>query len=262
MLHGILDRNIIKDVIKGGALDSVGSFLPNTYSNLVLWLDAHDSSTLTKSANRVSQWTDKSPAGNTVVQATGGSQPLYVASAINSRPAIQFRDDGSTRFFFLTDAVSLDYTALHGFIVFNRLTDLGASETQFGKWSPTSNLREFRSLINSSDFYALQTTSDGSTVVAANVSGAVSTSTNYIGEFNWPGSTTINATKNNGTNVSNTITSVFAGAAPLTVGANGNGGEPFAGYISEILLYKAALSTAQRLQILKYLAQKWAITIA
>lgn len=262
-MQGILDRSIISSVIKGGPLDDrYNTFAPNQYSDLILWLDAYDSSTITKSSNRVSQWTDKSSVGNTVTQGTGSSQPLYVASAINSRPAIQFYDDSTVRYLFKNDATTLDYTALHGFIVFQRVADMGATETQFGKWSPTGSLREFRSVVTSGDGYSFQTTANGTTVVAANTSGAISLATNQIGEFNWPGSTTINATRNNGTNATNTITSIFAGTAPLSVGAHGNAGEPFAGYIGEIILYKTALSTAQRLTVLKYLAQKWAITIS
>ena len=61
---------------------------------LKVWLDADDSSTITKDgSNKVSQWNDKSGQGNHVSQSTAGSQPLWVDSAQNSKPLIRF--DGS-----------------------------------------------------------------------------------------------------------------------------------------------------------------------
>lgn len=40
-------------------------------------------------SNRVSQWNDFSGAGSHLLQATAGTQPLYVANGINSRPAVR-----------------------------------------------------------------------------------------------------------------------------------------------------------------------------
>jgi len=58
---------------------------------LKVWLDADDSSTITKDgSNKVSQWNDKSGEANHVSNSTAGSQPLWVDSAQNSKPLIRF----------------------------------------------------------------------------------------------------------------------------------------------------------------------------
>ncbi len=55
---------------------------------MVLWLKADDGVTADGS-NNVSAWADQT--GNyTVTQGTGGSQPTYVASDINGKPALRF----------------------------------------------------------------------------------------------------------------------------------------------------------------------------
>lgn len=56
-----------------------------------LWLDANDSSTITKDgSNYVSQWNDKSGNNNHVYQETGNLQPLYssASSLAGNKPAI------------------------------------------------------------------------------------------------------------------------------------------------------------------------------
>lgn len=57
--------------------------------NILVWLEA-DSGVTMDVSNRVSQWNDQTANGGNAVQATSGIQPLYVASSINSLPAIRF----------------------------------------------------------------------------------------------------------------------------------------------------------------------------
>jgi len=72
----------------GGA--AAAPFSPNDISDLEHWYDADDSSTITKSgANLVSQWDDKQGSNN-LVQATGGTQPLWVDDDLNSKDVINF----------------------------------------------------------------------------------------------------------------------------------------------------------------------------
>ena len=55
---------------------------PTDYSELKLWLDAADSSTITKDgSNKVSAWNDKSGNGFNLSQSTSGSQPTYDATS-------------------------------------------------------------------------------------------------------------------------------------------------------------------------------------
>jgi hypothetical protein len=71
--------------------DSGGAFSPNILSNLALWTDASNSSSLTIDINNnVSQWNDLSGNGRHISQATTTKRPAYVASALNSKPGLTF----------------------------------------------------------------------------------------------------------------------------------------------------------------------------
>jgi hypothetical protein len=52
-------------------------FLPTSYPNLVLWLDASDSSSLTLSTSNVTAWRDKSGQGNHPIVNTSGGTPTW-----------------------------------------------------------------------------------------------------------------------------------------------------------------------------------------
>lgn len=58
-----------------------------------MWLDAQDSSTITKTVNAVGQWNDKSGSGNNVTQGTSNQKPAYGATSCNGKPGVT--GDGS-----------------------------------------------------------------------------------------------------------------------------------------------------------------------
>lgn len=66
----------------------VGAFSPLQLPGLALWLRADRGITL--NGSNVSGWADLSGNGNDVSQSTTASQPPYVASGINGRPAVNF----------------------------------------------------------------------------------------------------------------------------------------------------------------------------
>jgi len=75
----------------GQAVSVSGGFSPLDISDCKIWLDFSDSSTITKDgSNRVSQVDDKSGNGYDSVQATGGSQPLWVSADKNGLDVINF----------------------------------------------------------------------------------------------------------------------------------------------------------------------------
>jgi len=67
---------------------------PASLSNLNLWLDADDSTTVTLNGSAVSAWADKSGNGHLVSQDTEAKQPTLGASQINGKPAIVYADAG------------------------------------------------------------------------------------------------------------------------------------------------------------------------
>ena len=57
-------------------------FSPSELSNMKLWLDAADASTITHSSNAVSQWNDKSGNGNHAIQSTSDNRPTTISNGI------------------------------------------------------------------------------------------------------------------------------------------------------------------------------------
>lgn len=75
----------------------IGNFVPTSLSGCILWLDANDLSTITKDgSNLVSQWNDKSTAGNNAVQATGAKQPLWTTNTLNGKAIVDFQNKTMT----------------------------------------------------------------------------------------------------------------------------------------------------------------------
>jgi hypothetical protein len=89
----------------GGCRSSPSSWLPNSLSNLVLWLDAEDLG-LTP-GNAVASWRDRSSAHNDAVQSNVKFQPVLELSAIGGRPAVRF--DGSMTFLSIVDSPTLQW---------------------------------------------------------------------------------------------------------------------------------------------------------
>lgn len=89
--NGISTSNIGAASI--GALGLQGNLVGEApeFSGLTLWLDADDSSTITKDvSDNVSAWDDKSNQSNDFTQSTGSFQPLWVDNSQNNRAGIQF----------------------------------------------------------------------------------------------------------------------------------------------------------------------------
>jgi hypothetical protein len=72
-------------------------FTPRSLQGLSLWLAA-DAVTGLSNLSPVGSWPDQSGLGNHATQASGSRQPLFIASAVNGRPALRFdaTDDGMT----------------------------------------------------------------------------------------------------------------------------------------------------------------------
>jgi len=58
-------------------------------ADLVLWLDAEDTASITLNGTDVAQWDDKSSSGFDASQATASSQPAYLATGFNGKPTLQ-----------------------------------------------------------------------------------------------------------------------------------------------------------------------------
>jgi len=209
------------------------TFKPSNLSNLALWLDGMDSSTITLSGSSVTQWNDKSGQNN---NATGNG------NLISSNNSILF--DGSTGYF------TTPYTSF------------SSSETAFIVFNSNSTLQQSLIDTNASSGRAYQIISYGPSMASSNVewliNSSIASSPNitYIGEYNY---------NNNGVNlILNTIPSGSNNTNPnfssgtTTIGAGYNGPTWFfSGKISEIIIYNSVLSIEEIQKVEGYLAWKW-----
>lgn len=244
----------------GTSQSSLSTTLPSALSGLVGWWDAQDTGTITEVGNDISQWDDKSGNALHFVQATGASQPLLVASGINSEQAVRFYDDGTLKYMTATDAAAMDYTAFDIFAVVQRSGDQGTNETFFTKWRPGSNRREFHGYFSATDYATLQTSTDGTStaLVTAQAVSAVALSTAVVVEMGWDGAT-LYVRVNNSTQDTAAASAVYNGTGEMSIGANSDGSQPMNGLVGEIVMYNRYLASSERGAIYSYLVSKWSI---
>ncbi len=241
-------------------------FNPAALPGLSIWLDAQDYGSLTFNSTTISGWADRSGKGNHAAQATAIAQPLYVASGINGKPALEGRHDGSNASqLSIADNASLDYASYSHFAVIQRKTDLNSSEHIGGKYTTTSNLREHRGYIESTDYATEVASPDGTSggLSFVSVSTTLSLNTPYIlsGRFE-PGLTS--ARVNNGSPTTQSLpASIYNGSAGYELFSRNGGSrvEPFAGRIGEYLFFTRALNESERQAVLSYLSGKWGIAL-
>ena len=89
-------KNGSNHAVSNFANDFTTSFKPSTISDLELWLDASDTSSLSHSSNAVSIWQDKSGNGYEAVQSTVANRPTTGSTSTNSLNTLSFdgTDDG------------------------------------------------------------------------------------------------------------------------------------------------------------------------
>ena len=102
---------------------------PNNLSNVALWLDATDSSTITQTSNAVSQWNDKSGNNHHASQSTSDRQPLVNTNSIGGKTAILF--DGSDSLGASTRLGLGANPAITVFVVCNIFTDNNTDDRIF-----------------------------------------------------------------------------------------------------------------------------------
>lgn len=239
-------------------------FSPASLRGLRLWLDAQDAGTISQDGSGItSAWLDKSGYGNNALQGTTNSKPKYTASAINSRPALEGRHDGSNSSVMqVADAASLNCTTFESFVVCQRVTDLGASSQLFGKYTTSGNQREWRVYMATGSPAGIGggVSNDGTAVVGSfNSSPGVATGTPCIISYLCDGT---NADLYlDGTRIdTDPATTVFNGTGTIDLwGRESVGSDPFAGYIGEAIYFNNVLSSGNRALMFAYLKAKWGI---
>lgn len=218
---------------------------PDNFSDLVLWLDADDASTITESSGSVSQWNDKSGNDNHAT-ATGTAQPTTGTRTIGGKNGLDF--DGATDWMNIPNSL-LGNTAATVFIVI--LPDTDAYTHVFGNQGSGASRTRFyagNQLVDCGDVTVERAVkSSGSPVLQATwVDGGTGYAQQYIKINN---ENQIAAIVNRGTvNTNFNIGSYNDGASDF-----------FNGIIAEIAVFSRNLTASEKNQIGRYLSSKWSI---
>lgn len=238
--------------------------ITTTASPLLLWLDAGDTSTITKDgSDLVSQWDDKSPHGNHVVQGTASLQPTYRSSGLGqSLPSVEFYADNTTKILSAPDVPSMDYSNTTVIAVIQRQTNLAGIEVMFGKYETSGDQREFNGNI-SSDTFRVSSTTDGTlgTLTTTSTMNAIALGVPTIVDMKYDGSSLRIRSQDDIANEGAVATTIFNGTSVFKLGAVTNTVQPYAGHIAELIVFNKVISDTDRAAILTYLSTKWGITL-
>ena len=249
------------------------TFVPTSISGCALWLDAADAMTITRTGVNVSGWNDKSGNGVNMVYDTTTAGPLiYNSAGFNNSPSITFSTSASGRSALIrSSGINLSGTAsLSIYTVLNPSTN-------------SASFPRILSFFSGDDF-------SGGTLSGFNIGLTNATTTANI-IIRRPPETFSYSVGSANTNVISSVifnSNVSQNAAvPLNrtgISINGNafetvsisgtnflnyssfriGGGPnttdiFSGNISEILIFRRALTLPEHQQIEGYLAWKWGL---
>ncbi|WP_372753171.1 T9SS type A sorting domain-containing protein [Mariniflexile sp.] len=234
-------------------------------ANNALWLKADSGTSTTISGQPINLWNDISGNLNNASQTNINQQPLYYDSVINGYPSILFdysQTSGQNDFLSGDDASNLDNT--NGLTVFSvvRPTHLGNARSIISKRTDVGNNQSYMFFFFNSNYYYVDIDGNNNRFSTSNTT--FNSNTNYI-----------ISTLYDGTLPTSSRVKVFSGEtlittasessdfipdynSPFTVGAtHKNDSRGFGGYISELVIYRKALNTAERIIVNNYLSSKY-----
>ena len=244
-------------------------------SNLFLWLNANNSSSITKNgSNQVSQWADLSGNGFNFTQSTTGNKPVYGATANpGGRPGLTFTSTNSQYLSLVALPSSLSFTA--GISAFAQASYNTPQTTQgwqrifdFGNGTAANNFMMGENGSTNDTYYegwkgnsGDQTWTTSSPITfgsedmfeAIQQSGTAGTLTN-VAQYNAGATQTVNGQAGSSQTwlpIATTRTASYLGHSNWTAD------NYFGGTMSEILLYNTAVNTTQRVILENYLSAEW-----
>lgn len=240
-----------------------------TSANNVAWFKGDAGTSTTIDGSAVSGWNDQSGNGVNLTQTTAARQPLFRASLMNSMPAVEF-DNNTTNNDFLTapDNVILDNTAGYSIFTVTRMKNLGGdARCIVSKRTAIDTDEAFMFFYYTSNHVYLDIDGLGDRFSTAPTT--YTTGTNYILDAIYDGSLAMaNRSKiYEGETLRKTSAenSSLVGdkPSPLLVGATHSAdNRPFAGYVSEVIIYRVTLNDACRIIVNNYLSAKYDIALA
>lgn len=228
------------------------TFDPRIIPGCTLWLDANDSSSITKSGSNITTWRDKSGSG---FSATNGSSTGPTTTTTTNRTYVTF--NGTTNF--LQTSLTLT-TNNHSFMLVYKPSSL--TKNSLLRAQATAGYIVFpyytAALKN-----AYITSFDGSgagSIDSANSNLDPSASTSQFNVVTITIATGAQAIFNNGTSqATNTQTISSTTSDAFYIGAWVGTSQFFQGDVGEILIFNRAVTSTERVQIEGYLAWKWGL---
>ncbi|MBA3680306.1 MAG: hypothetical protein H0W73_03825 [Bacteroidetes bacterium] len=239
-----------------------------TSASNVFWLKADAGTSSTVNATAISAWNDASGNSMNVTQTVAVQQPSFVTNVMNGFPAIQFDNNGAAGQndkMLGPDSPILDNTAGYTFFTVSRPQNFGDARVIVSKRTTVSVNQSFMLFYYTSNKFHvdIQTTNDRyptNTVYTVN--------NNYIIDVVYDGTLTAanrSKTYNDQTlDITSTETSSFVpnNASPIILGTtDASDPRPFGGYISEIIIYREALTSARKIIVDNYLSAKYNIPL-
>lgn len=237
-----------------------------TSTNNAFWIKADAGTSSTTNGTPISSWNDQSGNGNDMLQSTATQQPSFATNVINGYPAVQFDNVSNTNDKMIgPDANNLDNTSGYTFFMVTRPQNAdGAARVVVSKRVSVGVDQSFMQFFYSGNtFYTDIQTNDNRYHTTASFAAnnnylitqkfegtlaAASRCKTYVA-----GSLDITATETNSL-VPNNTSSIVIGSTDAT------DGRPFGGYIAEVIIYRTALSDAERIIVDNYLSAKYNIT--
>lgn len=226
----------------GNPFISFGQFNPLSVAGCKLWLKA-DAGITKDGGNLVSNWADQSGQGNDVAQATGTNQPLWVDSAYASKPTIRF--DGVDN--------KMEKATFSGGAI---------AQTNFifmvSTFPDTDGRYAFNSVAAEPNRHALlhSPSTNYDVYAGTELTGGTVTTTLQQLTIKYAGSSSY--LRKNGTQIISGDAGT-GGMNGLRLAAGAGGGEYGLIDISEMLIYNASLSDADRDAIENYLKSRWGL---
>ncbi len=237
----------IRDKVNKHGLENQ-RFFPNLINDLVLWLDAADTATVTHSGGAVSLWKDKSGKNNNATQSSGALQPQFALNQINGLPGF-------------------NVGAANSYMVMDR----NITFQSYSIFSVLKNTRTYPDATNDIDsifcvqtagsfptFYSFSGFSGVDTDPAIGFSNVTTTEFYINGTPNVPSSTTF--TVNTNVILASRGTDTETNNHPMNVLGRASQSWAHSGPVGEIIFFNRSLTDAEMNAVGGYLRDKWKLT--
>lgn len=234
---------------------------PASLSDLGLWLDASDLSSLILSGSSVTEWRDKGRFSNHVSTSNGSEQPTLTSNALNSRPVVTF--NGSN---ILRKSAPVGLTGLNdwNFFIVCKFTSSAAIGILASIWNNSGSQISWAIGKSNTDVFLYHCGDNGTFQDALNHSDTHDDEYILV-EVRHTAGTALEQIEIDGVISGNNglANGLFASTADLRIGSRFQGGADinlWNGDLAELIIYSRILSVDEQTSMRAYLFEKWGVS--